>query len=327
MTDHAAAETDAPHQCASAVVMVRPATFYSNPETLETNQFQHLASLTSAETLAAAQAEFDAAVDRLMRAGIEVMVLAADPVADTPDALFPNNWFSTHADGRLLLYPMSAINRRRERRPEALQSLLSAHGYEIDSISDFSSLERTDRMVEGTGSLVFDRSIGRVYASLSARTHPEAVVTVAEALGYEAVMFHAQDARDRLVYHTNVIMAVGASVVVIAHELIQDPSERARVLTALSDSGREVLPLSLGQVNEFAGNVLFLQSPTQGPCVALSERAFASLGERLQQRLERHASPLLFKVPTIEHLGGGGIRCMLAEIFLSKRAARLAATP
>ncbi len=327
MADHAAVKTGEPRQCASAVVMVRPATFYSNPETLATNQFQHLASLSLGETLAAARAEFAAAVERLLHAGIEVMVLEADPLADTPDALFPNNWFSTHADGRLLLYPMSAINRRRERRPEALQSLLLAHGYEVDSISDFSSLEQVDRLVEGTGSLVFDHPARRVYASLSARTHPEAVATVAQALGYEAVMFHTQDAQGRLVYHTNVMMAVGASVAVLADGMIQDPSERTCVLDTLSDSGKDVLPLSLEQIDEFAGNVLFLEGPTQGPCVALSERAFKSLGGPLQRRLERHASPLLFKVPTIEHLGGGGIRCMLAEIFLPKRAARPAATP
>jgi hypothetical protein len=327
MTDRQVVPADAHRQCAKAVVMVRPATFYSNPETLETNQFQHAVRASAAETLLAAQAEFDQAVDRLMQAGIEVMVMAADPLADTPDAVFPNNWFSTHADGRLLLYPMSTPNRRRERRPEALQTLLSANGYAVESVLDFSTLEQVDCLVEGTGSLVFDRRASRVYASLSARTHPEGVTSVAKALGYEAVIFQAHDVHGRRVYHTNVIMAVGDSVAFLADGLIQDRAERTRVMDALRASGKAVLSLSAAQVDEFAGNALFLDSPTQGPCVALSERAFESLQGQQRQWLQRHANPLLVQVPTIERLGGGGIRCMLAEIFLPKVASAPVALP
>ncbi len=327
MADRQAGHADAPRQCASAVVMVRPATFYSNPETSDTNQFQRAIPSSAAETLASAHAEFDGAVDRLMQAGIEVMVMAADPLADTPDALFPNNWFSTHADGRLLLYPMAALNRRRERRPDALQALLLSHGYSVASVLDLSALEQVDCLVEGTGSLIFDRRTGLAYASLSARTHPEGVTRVAQALGYDAVIFQAHDVHGRPVYHTNVMMAVGDSAALLADGLIQDPAERARVVDTLVASGKEVLSLSASQVDEFAGNALFLDSPTQGPCIALSERAYKSLDGRQQQWLQRQASPLIVTVPTIERLGGGGIRCMLAEIFLPKAAPRLAMPP
>ncbi len=327
MADRQAGRADAPRQCASAVVMVRPATFYSNPETLDTNQFQRVIPSSAAETLASAHAEFDGAVDRLMRAGIEVMVMAADPLADTPDAVFPNNWFSTHADGRLVLYPMAALNRRRERRPDALQALLLRHGYPVASVLDLSALEQVDCLVEGTGSLIFDRRMGLAYASLSARTHPEGVAKVAQSLGYEAVIFEAHDVHGRAVYHTNVMMAVGDSAALLADGLIQDPVERARVVDTLVASGKDVLSLSASQVDEFAGNALFLNSATEGSCIALSERAFKSLDGRQRQWLQRHASPLLVSVPTIERLGGGGIRCMLAEIFLPKVAPRSVSTP
>lgn len=303
-------------QCARAVVMVRPAQFYANPETLSTNAFQHVVDASAAQMLAAARAEFDGAVEALTQAGVRVAVLEADPERDTPDALFPNNWFSTHADGRLVLYPMSTANRRAERRPADLGRLAAVEHWQITDTLDLTSLEQRGLIVEGTGSLVLDRDARLAYAALSPRTHAEAVEIVCRALGFEAVPFHAHDSAGREIYHTNVLMSVGPSLAVLASELVQPGADLRRVFDALEQTGKTLLDLSAAQVSEFAGNVLFLESSSGTPLVALSRRAWKSLTRAQRQLLESHAQPVSCAVETIEHVGGGGIRCMLAEIFL-----------
>ena len=306
-------------QCARTVLMVRPATFCANPETLATNAFQHVVKASAGAMLRAAQAEFDAAAEALAAAGVEVVVAAADAAAETPDALFPNNWFSTHADGRLVLYPMAVPNRRRERRPEMLAALAAQHGWEIAQTLDLRGLEQRGQIVEGTGSLVFDRAARLAYASRSARTHEEAVNVACAALGYEPVLFNAHDQAGREVYHTNVLMAVGPTIAVLASSMIAPGAGLRRVFDALDESEKQLLDISAEQVAEFAGNLLFLDGGAQGPLVAVSRRAWASLTRAQRVLLEQHARPVLCGVETIEHLGGGGIRCMLAEIFLPRR--------
>jgi hypothetical protein len=306
-------------QCARTVLMVRPATFCANPETLATNPFQHVIAASAAAMLAAAQAEFDAAAEALSAAGVEVVVARADEAADTPDALFPNNWFSTHADGRVVLYPMAVPNRRRERRPELLTALAARHGWKITQMLDLTALELRGQIVEGTGSLVLDREARLAYASRSARTHDEAVAAVCAALGYEPVLFDAHDSAGREIYHTNVLMAVGPSIAVLASCLVAPGAGLRRVFDALEHSDKQLLDLSAEQVGEFAGNLLFLDGGAQGPLVALSRRAWASLTRAQRVLLEQHARPVLCGVETIEHVGGGGIRCMHAEIFLPRR--------
>lgn len=307
----------APVQCTGAVLMVRPETFYAHPETVATNPFQHQPTEGAAVALAAAQREFDAAVLTLGDAGIEVIVMEAEARAETPDALFPNNWFSTHADGRLLLYPMATPSRRRERRPERLRAVLASRGYPVRETIDFTAMESKGVWVEGTGSMVFDRRLGTVYAVRSPRTHVEAVDQVAGCLGYRPVFFDAVDGAGLAIYHTNVLMALGERLAIFAASLVPDPRERASVLAALEASGHEHLEISAEQVRHFAGNVLFLNG-ISGPVAAISQRAFASLDAPKRRQLERHASPVVCDVATIEHVGGGGIRCMLAEIFLPR---------
>ncbi len=306
-------------QCARTVLMVRPATFCANPETLATNPFQHVVNAPGAAMLAAAQAEFDAAVEVLAAAGVEVVVAAAEAAAQTPDALFPNNWFSTHADGRVVLYPMAVPNRRRERRPVMLASLAAEHHWQVAQTLDFSGLEQRGQFVEGTGSLVLDREARLAYASRSARTHDEAVVAVCTALGYTPVLFNAHDQAGREIYHTNVLMSVGPSIAVLASAMIAPGAGLRGVFDALDQSEKQLLDISAEQVGEFAGNLLFLDGGAQGPLVALSRRAWASLTRAQRVLLEQHARPVLCAVETIEHVGGGGIRCMLAEIFLPQR--------
>ncbi len=305
-------------QCARAVLMVRPATFYANPETMATNAFQHVVATSAADTLAAAQAEFDRAADALAAAGVEVAVASADAAADTPDALFPNNWFSTHEDGRVVLYPMAVPSRRRERRPELLVALAARRGWRISRLIDLSGLESAGQFVEGTGSLVFDHTARLAYAALSPRTQAAAVGTVCRELGYEAVEFNAYDAAGRPVYHTNVLMAVGPALAVLASTMVAPGADLRRVFDALERSGKTLLDISADQVGEFAGNMLFLDGGREGPIVAVSRRAWASLTRPQRTLLEQHARPVLCGVETIEHVGGGGIRCMLAEIFLPR---------
>jgi hypothetical protein len=321
-----AGASDAPalpsRQCARTVLMVRPATFYANPETLASNAFQNVIAASTAEMLAAARAEFDAAAAALEAKGIRVAVIDAEPTAETPDALFPNNWFSTHEDGRVVLYPMSTPNRRRERRPDALAALAARHGWSITRTIDLTPLEERNLMVEGTGSLVLDRDARIAYASLSPRTHAAAVDIACRELGYEAVPFHAHDSAGREIYHTNVLMSVGPTLAVLASGLVKPGADLRRVFDALEKTGKALLDLSAAQVTEFAGNVLFLEAGGAQPVIALSRRAWQSLTRAQRQLLEQHAQPVLCAVETIEHVGGGGIRCMLAEIFLPDAPAR-----
>ncbi|MBS0396562.1 MAG: amidinotransferase [Proteobacteria bacterium] len=305
-------------QCARTVLMVRPASFYANPETLPTNAFQHVVAAAPADTLAAAQAEFDRAAEALAAAGVEVVVARADAAADTPDALYPNNWFSTHADGRIVLYPMAVPSRRRERRPELIAALAARHGWRTGATLDFTGLEAQGEFVEGTGSLVFDHGARLAYAALSPRTHAAAVTTVCRALGYEPVPFRALDAAGREVYHTNVLMAVGPAVAVLASSMVAPGADLRRVFDALEASDKMLLDITPEQVAEFAGNALFLDGGRQGPLVAVSRRAWASLTRPQRALLEQHARPVVCGVETIEHVGGGGIRCMLAEVFLPR---------
>jgi hypothetical protein len=303
-------------QAARTVLMVRPASFCSNPETMASNAFQHGSARPAAEILAAARREFEGALAELLRHGVEVGVLDEEPGAGTPDALFPNNWFSTHEDGQLVLYPMAVPNRRRERRPEALAALAQRHGRAITRTSDLSSLEAIEAYVEGTGSLVLDRVHRIAYAARSSRTTSAGVAAACAALGYEPLLFSAHDAQGRAIYHTNVLMALGPRLALMGEALIPAALERLRVAEALERSGHERVLLRPDQIAAFAGNALFLESASAEPLLVISAAAWQSLSPAQRARLERQATPVLCDVATIEQCGGGGIRCMLAEIFL-----------
>ena len=304
------------NQCAGTVLMVRPATFYAHPETVASNSFQHVADGPGAATLAAAQSEFDGVAKALATVGVQVAAIEADSASDTPDALFPNNWFSTHADGQVVLYPMAVPSRRRERRPELITNLAASYGLRITHSTDLTHLEERNLIVEGTGSLVLDRSARIAYACLSPRTHEAAVRIACKAVGYEALVFSAHGSDGRSIYHTNVMMSVGPAVAVICGDLIRDGTARRRVLDSLERTHHAILEISAGQVEAFAGNILFLDGGATGTVVAISRRAWQSLAVTQRRQLERYAQPAICVVDTIEGTGGGGIRCMLAEVFL-----------
>jgi hypothetical protein len=307
--------TAVPQQSTDTVLMVRPACFAPNLETRDTNAFQSSDAMSGVGALAVA--EFDRAVAALRAAGVTVLVVDDEPRPAKPDAVFPNNWFSTHADGSVVLYPMHAPNRRSERRIDLLQQL-DAAGFRCSHLIDLSPHELGGRCLEGTGSLVLDRVARVAYACRSPRTDARVLDQWARELGYRVVSFDAVDRGGRAIYHTNVVMCVGTGWAVVCLEAIPDPGERAAILAELAAAGREAIEISSAQLGEFAGNMLELATADGGRVIALSDRARRALGAAGEARLARHAALVSCPIPTIESVGGGSLRCMIAEVFLPR---------
>ena len=305
------------NQSASAVLMIRPVNFAANPETAGTNAFQKSA-VQGEEVQAKARAEFDALVEALSKAGIWVEVFEdrAEPV--TPDAVFPNNWVSFHADGSAWLYPLLAANRRWERRPDILEALGRERGYRLGLVRDLSFAELDGRYLEGTGSLVLDRPNHVAYACLSSRTDERLAQEWAQATDYSAVTFHARDTKGRAIYHTNVMLCVGSRFALGCFDCISDPGERERVQKRLADTGHEVVTISPYQMEAFAGNMLELQGRYGETLLVMSARAERALQPKQRQALEKYARLVSSPIDTIEDCSGGSVRCMLAEIHLPR---------
>ncbi len=246
-------------QLASTVLMIRPVRFESNPQTAESNRFQGRTHASAAEQQEAARAEFEGLVAALRDNGIQVVVFDDTPDPHTPDSIFPNNWVSFHADGRVVLYPMEAANRRLERREDIVESLGSNYGFAVAEVVDLSAHEADGQYLEGTGSMVLDR-IGRLaYACLSSRTHLGPLGDFAQRMDYEVISFDAVDRDGVPIYHTNVVMNVGEKLAVICDEAIPREEQRAAVLQRLRGSGRTVISLTYDQLDAFAGNMLELR--------------------------------------------------------------------
>ena len=304
----------AERQTASAVLMIRPAHFGGNAETIGSNYFQSAAPAGGDAAAEAAQREFDALAARLGAAGVRVHAFSGQPDALVPDEVFPNNWLSLHADGAAVLYPLMAESRRRERRPELLDALQKQGSYRVERIVDLTHLEKHGKYLEGTGSLVLDRVHRIAYACRSPRTHPDALAEFARELGYEIVAFEATDRDGHTIYHTNVLMSVGTSFAVICANAIRDAAMRNRLLDRLRAS-REVIDLNFDQLHAFAGNLLALAAPDH-EVIALSTTALASLDDTQAHVLENYAELVAADIGTIQTYGGGSVRCMLAEVHL-----------
>ncbi len=286
--------------------MVRPALPDSNPETADSNAFQRGAASES-DRLAVWQ-EFDQTVAHLRAAGIEVVVFQ-EPVDDPcPDTIFPNNWFSTSTDEQHILYPMLSPARRRERRPDILRFLREHYPDRID----LTHLEEQSCFLEGTGSMVFDRVAKLAYASLSPRTSSAALEEWEKQTGWQTLRFRTHGPGGIPAYHTNVILAIGSKWAVVADDVI-DPADRSRVMDRLA-ADRQVIRIQESQAMRFAGNILELQG-SAGPVISISGSAFDALDSSQRVELERFGELIVFPVPTIERLGGGSIRCMIAELF------------
>ena len=307
-------------QSAGTVLMVRPAGFGFNPQTASSNAFQQVAG-SSGEAIALQSAvlrEFDATANALQRAGVEVLVAEDSKEPQKPDAIFPNNWVSFHHDGTVALYPLMAANRRTERRQEILEYVVHAGAFHVSRTVDLTHRETQEKYLEGTGSLVLDRAHRVAFACSSPRTDLDVLGEFAQLLDYELMTFEAQDASRRAIYHTNVMMAIGSDFAVVCGESIMNPEQRAGVFGRLRASGHEIIDIQASQMEQFAGNILQLATP-QGPLIALSTTALGSLSLAQRRSLESHATLAAAAIPTIERCGGGGVRCMLAEIHLPKR--------
>jgi hypothetical protein len=306
-------------QSAAAVLMVRPACFGFNRETAPSNAFQQASGYSEQATLRTlALREFDALANRLAQAGVLVIVAEDTPEPMKPDAIFPNNWVSFHRDGTVVLYPMLAPNRRLERREEVVRQVIHTGGFRARRTLDLSYRESGGQYLEGTGSLVLDRKDRVAYANLSPRTDLDVLGEFAQLLDYDLVAFEAGDGTGRPIYHTNVMMAVGTEFAVVCGESIAQLRRRDGVYAKLRASGREIIEISLAQMHAFAGNILEL-APRGARVIAMSKAAWESLDDAQRRALERYGSVLAADIPVIERHGGGGVRCMLAEVHLPAR--------
>lgn len=303
-------------QLASAVLMIRPVRFESNPHTAASNRFQGRNPDSPQQQQRDAAQQFEALRRALESAGIDVVVFDDTVEPHTPDAIFPNNWVSFHADGTVVLYPMEAPNRRTERRRDIIDALAAEYGFAVREIVDLSGHENNDQFLEGTGSLVLDRPNRVAYACLSSRTHLDVLGDFAQRMDYEVVAFDAVDRNGAPIYHTNVMMAIGEELAVVCDEAIKREDQREAVLRSLEGTGHEVITLSHDQMDAFAGNMLELRSNDGERVIAMSEQARESLTDSQFGKL--HASARIVSVPIdkIESSAGGSVRCMLAEIHL-----------
>lgn len=304
--------TQSPH----AVLMINPLGFNPNPETAADNAFQD-AEIVDASERAAVAAEARVEVARIAQGlrglGVEVLLIDDLPGSDVPDSVFPNNWISTHEDGRVVLYPMATPSRRRERRADVIAALRER--YVVSDVIDLSAMEEDALYLEGTGALVLDH-VGRVaYVARSGRAHTAAALRWCSEMGYDAEIFDTVDAHGAPIYHTNVVLSIGSAFATAGLENIPDPTERARVLARLTASGREVVTLDPRQVAEFAGNGLELLGADGRRIFALSARAAAALRADQHAQIERFAHVFPISIPTIER-SGGSVRCTLAGIHL-----------
>lgn len=303
-------------QAPDAIVMIRPHAFHPNPETLADNGFQRQTGIRRDAVAAQALAEFDAAVGLLRGAGVNVNVFEDDGSRDTPDSVFPNNWFSTHTGGHVAIYPMHAPSRRRERRADVIEFL--KRNFRVQEVIDYSGLEEDGLILEGTGAMVLDH-IGRLaFVAKSNRANPIVLERFCTNFGYEPMVFEARDSAGREIYHTNVLMCMGTEVALIGLDTIVNPNRRAEIIERLSESGREVIALSHAEIAGFAGNAIELTG-CDGRFLVLSRTAHDSLTPQNRAQLQSILPLVALDVPTIE-LAGGSVRCMIAGIHLTPRA-------
>jgi hypothetical protein len=308
-------------QTTNSILMIRPVAFRMNEQTAVNNYYQKvLDGLLPATVNAKAQEEFDAFVEKLRNAGVDVTVVDDTLDPDTPDSIFPNNWISFHQNAEVVLYPMFAENRRAERREDILDTL-EEKGFQIKSINDYTEAEEDGYFLEGTGSLLLDRKNQKAYCALSPRADEELFIEFCEDYDLAPVIFEAfqtVNGERKLIYHTNVIMTLGENFAVICADCIDDKKERKMVLNNLKEDGKEVIMITEDQVNNFAGNMLEVKGTDDKRYLVMSTSAFQSLTKKQITQLEKHAEILSSSLDTIEACGGGSARCMMAEIFLPK---------
>ena len=290
--------------------MVRPFHFFFNHETAINNHFQKEINIQNAN-LKAIQ-EFDNMVTVLQDNGIQVNVLQDTATPQTPDSIFPNNWVSFHSKNTICLYPMFAENRRQERKKTALEfinQILPNH-----NTIDFTNFEKQNLFMEGTGSMVLDRLNNISYASVSVRMDELVLKKWCAQFNYQFEIFNATDENNRPIYHTNVLMCMGDQFVVICLETIKNKTEKESLLKRFKETNKEIIEITINQMNQFAGNMLQLFNNTQSFLV-MSQTAFNALDSNQINQLNKFTKILPIPIPTIEQLGGGSVRCMIAEMY------------
>lgn len=302
-------------QISSRVLMIRPTGFGRDEEAAASNAFMRTTDDHASTIASSAQREFDALVDALQAAGVDVLVFEDD--LGLPDSVFPNNWVSFHQPGEghpvLITYPMCTAARRKERRSEILDAIARHLSIDPDHL-DLSAMENDNEILEGTGSLVLDRVNGIAYACRSARTTEGALDAWADETGYRVVSFDAVDANDVPVYHTNVVMSIGTKLAAICLDAIHNEQERKTVETELQQSERSILVLTLEQMGSFCGNMLELRSVDGTAIFAMSETCLHALSDPQRAMLQGLGKIVASDIPTIERVGGGSVRCMIAEL-------------
>jgi hypothetical protein len=293
--------------------MIRPTRFYPNPETAADNAFQRDADSDPEAMTLMAKKEFDTAVQVLREAGVNVHVFEDTAEPEKPDAVFPNNWISTHHDGRIALFPMYSPMRRRERRNDIVEELRTH--YRVTEVIDYSRFEDQGCCLEGTGSLVLDHPNKTAYVSLSNRSNPKVIERFAEDFGYEPIIFTSIGSNGQPIYHTNVMMCIGTAFTMVGLQMIPNEAEQQQVRRRLQKTGKEIVELSADQIANFAGNAIELHNKCGEKLLVLSSRAARALTEQQRKTLSRYARPVPLELPTIE-LGGGSARCMIATIHL-----------
>ncbi len=307
------------NQCASSVLMIRPQHFGFNEQTAPTNAFQKLAFSDPPESGRTALAEFDLFAATLSSGGVHVLISEDRDYPRCPDAVFPNNWFTTHHDGSVVVYPMQSVNRRVEKRSDIFDWLQTEHHYSISRFIDFSFFEKQNLFLEGTGSMVFDHSHQTVYAAVSERTHEPVVRHFCESLNYEPVFFSAFTDNARRIYHTNVLLSISDDFVLICADSIADPEEKKRALSTLKDSGRNIILIDEYQLKNYCCNALTVINKHHEKITIMSQTAFENLQQSQIEIISSFSKILAAPIPMIENAGGGSVRCMMAEIFLPKK--------
>jgi hypothetical protein len=305
-------------QLPAAVIMVRPAAFGLNPQTAEPHWFyKEISALTKDEISRRARVQFDLMHDRLKRASVEVIALDDTPDPVTPNAVFLNNWISSHDDGSVVLYPLFAPNRRPERRRDIIDRLLQA-GYTVTRTIDLTHHEKEGRFLEGTGSIAFDHSNRMAYANLSPRTDPEILEELCRTLDYRPITFRAREENGKDILHTDVMMSIGDQFAIVCLDSIVDESERRLVAKSLRDSGRELIAIDHAQRTQFAGSVLQVQTRDSQSVIIMSTAALHAFHPAQREALEKCGRILETPLSVIEGIEGSSARCMMAGVHLPR---------
>jgi len=305
-----------------SLVMVYPHDFGFNEQTGADNAFQHKPVDADRQAITrSAQHEFSAMVDTLRRHQVEVLVLqqrASEQPA--PDAIFPNNWFSTRSDGKLFIYPMKTANRQAEVQVENLTQTLNLAGYQVSEVIDLRNSLPPGSILEGTGSLIFHHQSALLFAALSERCQANALAQFAHNYGYQSVAFDSADEQDQPIYHSNVMMSCGDQFAVINDASLTDKQQKNELLKTLANHLEDVICISQQQMGEsFCGNILQIRDLNNDPCIVMSATAYGGFESIQIKTLEKHGDLVICDIPTIEFVGGGSARCMIAENFLTKK--------